>query len=251
MVGLLPLLLTRGPDAPRLAAARFARMAWPCFGPGITTGIWSLFAIKLGDRDTGYLTALLVELLLSASPQMQQLSTPQRAVAQRVEPRASSVLWPPSGHSSPAPCSSPETSPKSKFRYSCGRGCGVRSICWGNPHRNWGIPPLLLIRARHTCTMPPRRTRRGDPEPENRSANRNWGSGPGRGRRVENLGKPPKRVRGGPQPRWPREGPAVRPPAHGCRGRAGRRNVFGRTVGPSGRNPDRDRATAGHSATDG
>ena len=64
MVGLLPLLLTRGPDAPRLAAARFARMAWPCFGPGITTGIWSLFAIDLGDRDTGYLTALLVELLL-------------------------------------------------------------------------------------------------------------------------------------------------------------------------------------------
>ena len=92
-----------------------------------------------------------------------------------------------------------------------------------------------MIRGRHTCTMPPRRTRRGDPEPENRSANRNWGPGPGRGRRVENLGKPPKRVRGGPQPRWPREGPAVRPPAHGCRGRAGRRNVFGRTVGPSGR----------------
>ena len=32
MVGLLPLLLTLGPDAPCLAAARFARIAWPCFG---------------------------------------------------------------------------------------------------------------------------------------------------------------------------------------------------------------------------
>ena len=64
MVGLLPLLRTLGADAPRLAAARFARMAWPCFGLAIATGIWSLFAINLGDRDTGYPTALLVKLLL-------------------------------------------------------------------------------------------------------------------------------------------------------------------------------------------
>ena len=64
LVGLLPLLRTLGPDVPRLAAARFARVAWPCFGLAIATGIWSLFAIDLGDRDTGYLTALLVKLLL-------------------------------------------------------------------------------------------------------------------------------------------------------------------------------------------
>ena len=100
-------------------------------------------------------------------------------------------------------------------------------------------------------TMRARRTRRGDPEPENRPADRGRSSGSGRGRRVENLGKPPRRVRGGPQPRWPREGPAVRPPAHGCRGRAGRRGAFGRTVGPPGRGPDRNRTTAGYSAADG
>ena len=99
--------------------------------------------------------------------------------------------------------------------------------------------------------MRARRTRRGDPEPENRSADCGRSSGSGRGRRVENLGKPPRRVRGGPQPRWPREGPAVRPPAHGCRGRAGRRGAFGQTVGPPGRGPDRNRTTAGHSAADG
>ena len=62
LVGLLPLLRTLGPDVPRLAAARFARVAWPCFGLAIATGIWSLFAIDLGDRDTSYLTALLVGL---------------------------------------------------------------------------------------------------------------------------------------------------------------------------------------------
>ena len=110
---------------------------------------------------------------------------------------------------------------------------------------------MPLIPGHHPCTMPPRRTRRGDPEPENRSARRNWGLGSGEARRIENLGKPPERVRGGPQPRWAREGPAVRLPAHGCRGRAGRREASGRTVEPPGRNPSRDRTTAGHSAADG
>ena len=64
MVGLLPLLRSLGPDAPRLAAARFARVAWPCFGLAIATGLWSLLAVDLAERGTGYLTALLVKLLL-------------------------------------------------------------------------------------------------------------------------------------------------------------------------------------------
>ena len=64
MVGLLPLLRSLGPDVPRLAAARFARVAWPCFGLAIATGVWSLLAVDLAGRDTGYLTALLVKLLL-------------------------------------------------------------------------------------------------------------------------------------------------------------------------------------------
>ena len=64
MVGLLPLLRSLGPDVPRLAAARFARVAWPCFGLAIATGVWSLLAVDLAERDTGYLMALLVKLLL-------------------------------------------------------------------------------------------------------------------------------------------------------------------------------------------
>ena len=64
MVGLLPLLRSLGPDVPRIAAVRFARVAWPCFGLAVVTGIWSLFAVEIGDKDTGYLTALLVKLLL-------------------------------------------------------------------------------------------------------------------------------------------------------------------------------------------
>ena len=64
MVGLLPLLRSLGPDVPRIAAVRFARVAWPCFGLAVVTGIWSLFAVEIGDHDTGYLIALLVKLLL-------------------------------------------------------------------------------------------------------------------------------------------------------------------------------------------
>ena len=64
MVGLLPLLRSLGPDVPRIAAVRFAKVAWPCFGLAVVTGIWSLFAVEIGNQDTGYLTALLVKLLL-------------------------------------------------------------------------------------------------------------------------------------------------------------------------------------------
>ena len=62
MVGLLPLLRSPGPDVPRIAAVRFARVAWPCFGLAVVTGIWSLFAVEIADHDIRNLTALLVEL---------------------------------------------------------------------------------------------------------------------------------------------------------------------------------------------
>ena len=45
--------------------------------------------------------------------------------------------------------------------------------------------------------------------------------------------------------------PAVRPPAQGCRGRAGRRAAFGRQTGTPGRGTRRDRTIAGRSGADG
>ncbi len=63
MVGLLPLLRSLGPDVPRIEAVRFARIAWPCFGLAVVTGIWSLSTVEIGDYDTEYLyfTALLMD----------------------------------------------------------------------------------------------------------------------------------------------------------------------------------------------
>ena len=66
MVGLLPLLRSLGPDVPRIAAVRFARVAWPCFGLAVVTGIWSLSAVEISDYDTEYFSALLVELSVVA-----------------------------------------------------------------------------------------------------------------------------------------------------------------------------------------
>ena len=54
MVGLMPVLRSLGPDAPRAAARRFARVAWPCFGLAVATGLWSLAEVGLADRDSGY-----------------------------------------------------------------------------------------------------------------------------------------------------------------------------------------------------
>ena len=162
-------------------------------------------------------------------------------------PRYSSRLRSPANGCRPARL----TAFPSASRPICGRTCGSLALRVGkspqtlgntsNPvdgDRSWVHPAFTPNTARGSGT--------GEPATE-------WdrSSGSGRRRRVETLGKPPRRVRGGPQPRWDRKGPAVRPPAQGCRGRTERRRAFGRGTGPSGRNPDRDRATAGHPDADG
>ena len=64
MVSLMPVLRSLSPDAPKAAAQRFARVAWPCFALAVATGLWGLAEAGLDDRDTDYLATLLVKLLL-------------------------------------------------------------------------------------------------------------------------------------------------------------------------------------------
>lgn len=54
MAGLIPLLRGLGGEAPRLAARRFAVVAWPAFAVAVFTGIWNLFEVNLGDLETSY-----------------------------------------------------------------------------------------------------------------------------------------------------------------------------------------------------
>ena len=53
-----------GPDAVRAAARRFQQIAWPAFALLLGTGVWNLFAIKVGDQSGRYLTTLFVKLIL-------------------------------------------------------------------------------------------------------------------------------------------------------------------------------------------
>ena len=64
MLGLLPMLRTLGAEVPHLAAMRFGRIAWPCFGLVVATGIWSLAEVGVDGDDTEYLAGLLVKLFL-------------------------------------------------------------------------------------------------------------------------------------------------------------------------------------------
>ncbi|SVC36169.1 uncharacterized protein METZ01_LOCUS289023, partial [marine metagenome] len=64
MLGLLGVLRSLGPDAPRMAAIRFGKVAWPCFALAITTGVWGLTEAGLSNRSDGYLATMLVKLFL-------------------------------------------------------------------------------------------------------------------------------------------------------------------------------------------
>jgi putative copper export protein len=66
LAGLVPTLRHITPDAPRLAARQFNRIAWPAFGVLVLTGIWNLADIDVGQRSTAYQVTLFVKLFLVA-----------------------------------------------------------------------------------------------------------------------------------------------------------------------------------------
>ena len=66
MLGLLGVLRGLGAEAPRMAADRFAKVAWPCFALAVVTGIWNLAEVGLSGRSDGYLATMLAKLLLVA-----------------------------------------------------------------------------------------------------------------------------------------------------------------------------------------
>jgi putative copper export protein len=66
LVGLVPVLRGVDPQAPRLAAARFSRIAWAAFALLVVTGIWNLFEVQLGDASPAYQVTVFVKLLVVA-----------------------------------------------------------------------------------------------------------------------------------------------------------------------------------------
>jgi putative copper export protein len=62
LVGLVPTLRAVHPDAPRVAARRFNRIAWSAYGVLVVTGIWNLAEVHLSAATTDYQVTLLVKL---------------------------------------------------------------------------------------------------------------------------------------------------------------------------------------------
>jgi putative copper export protein len=61
--GLVPGLRELSPDAPRVVARRFNRIAWVAFAVLVATGIWNVVAIR-PDWSSSYGTTLIVKLVV-------------------------------------------------------------------------------------------------------------------------------------------------------------------------------------------
>jgi len=66
LAALVPVLRGISPDAPRQAANRFGRVAWPFFALVVATGIWNIFTLDFDALDTGYQVTLGIKLVLVA-----------------------------------------------------------------------------------------------------------------------------------------------------------------------------------------
>jgi putative copper export protein len=64
LVGLLPVVRSLGPDAPRAVARRFNTIAWSAYGLLLATGVWNVFHVGMADRSSEYHITLGVKLLV-------------------------------------------------------------------------------------------------------------------------------------------------------------------------------------------
>lgn len=62
LAGLVPGLRALSPDAPRAAARRFNRIAWPAFGVLVVTGVWNLLDVDVVNTGSRYKVTLAVKL---------------------------------------------------------------------------------------------------------------------------------------------------------------------------------------------
>ncbi len=63
LAGLVPRLRAISPEAPRIVARQFNRIAWPTFGVLVATGVWNIAAVNpRWDSDAGH--TLIVKLAI-------------------------------------------------------------------------------------------------------------------------------------------------------------------------------------------
>ena len=64
LAGVVPSLRRAAPEATKVAARAFARVAWPAFAVVVLTGLWNLTEVDVTDTGTTYQATLFVKLVL-------------------------------------------------------------------------------------------------------------------------------------------------------------------------------------------
>lgn len=65
LVGVVPALRTSYPEATRLVARAYGRVAWPAFAVVVITGLWNLSEVPVSDSGTDYQVTLFVKITLA------------------------------------------------------------------------------------------------------------------------------------------------------------------------------------------
>jgi putative copper export protein len=63
LAGLVPALRGLSPEAPKVVARQFNRIAWPAFAVLVVTGIWNIAAVSDDDHGS-YQTTLMVKMVV-------------------------------------------------------------------------------------------------------------------------------------------------------------------------------------------
>lgn len=84
LAALVPVLRRRVPEAPRVAAHQFDRVAWPAFGVLVVTGVWNIAAVDAvtsSDYRNTLVLKLVVVALSGVSAYLHARSTSRRGLA--------------------------------------------------------------------------------------------------------------------------------------------------------------------------
>jgi putative copper export protein len=65
VAGIVPALRRTHPDATKVVAQAFARVAWPAFGVAVVTGVWSLAVVDVTDTSSAWQVTLLLKIALA------------------------------------------------------------------------------------------------------------------------------------------------------------------------------------------
>ncbi|MDF2732120.1 MAG: hypothetical protein K0S92_751 [Desertimonas sp.] len=64
LAGVVPRVRRAAPEATKMAARAFGRVAWPAFAVVVLTGLWNLTEVDITDTGTTYQVTLFVKLVL-------------------------------------------------------------------------------------------------------------------------------------------------------------------------------------------